>query len=138
MQRLRLEGLVRWEDRYIPNEEIGIYFTAADMLVAPYLSDSQSAVVSLGLRFGIPLVVTPSIAARLSVQPGRMRTVPPADATALAAAITSLGQEGTDHEPVTLHSQDSWTGTVLLIESLTAGILQAGHEFSATLGVPGL
>lgn len=58
IERLGLAEHVRLDDRYIPNEEVGLYFAAADMLVAPYVSGTQSAAVKAAMAVGLPAVVT--------------------------------------------------------------------------------
>jgi glycosyltransferase involved in cell wall biosynthesis len=58
IKRLGIDDLVIIEDRYIPNEEIAIYFSAADVLVAPYQHVTGSAVVQLAQGFGLPVVTT--------------------------------------------------------------------------------
>ncbi len=63
ISRLALEDDVRLENRYIPNEEVDVLFSAADMLVAPYLAGTQSAAVALALGRGLPAVLTERIAA---------------------------------------------------------------------------
>ena len=55
---LGLESSVSFDDRYIPNEELPGYFSAADMLVAPYTRTTGSAVVQVAQGFGLPVVTT--------------------------------------------------------------------------------
>lgn len=91
MEKLQITDQVRLEDRYIPNEELPIFFSAADAAVAPYTGGTQSAVVGLALGFGIPLLITDRSAA--GVDPAvkdQVVTVPPGNALALADAIQSL------------------------------------------------
>ena len=49
---------IRLEERRIPNEEVEVFFKAADVLCLPYRNIYQSGVVFLALRFGIPVVAT--------------------------------------------------------------------------------
>jgi len=58
IKQLGIDDLVIIEDRYIPNEEVAIYFSAADVLVAPYQHVTASAVVQLAQGFGLPVVTT--------------------------------------------------------------------------------
>jgi glycosyltransferase involved in cell wall biosynthesis len=79
------------DNRYIPNEDVGNFFAAADVLVAPYIAGTQSASAVLGLTFGLPIVVTPKIALGLDTRfNDRIRVVPPKDSRALAKEIASL------------------------------------------------
>ncbi len=48
----------RMIDRYVANEEVEKYFAACDLVVLPYLSATQSAVVQVAYGFDKPVVVT--------------------------------------------------------------------------------
>jgi glycosyltransferase involved in cell wall biosynthesis len=82
---------VRLDDRYVPNEAVGDYFAAADLVVLPYVEASQSAVVPLAAQFGVPVV-----ASRVGGLPDVVADgvtgllVPPADPVALAAAVVRV------------------------------------------------
>ncbi|MBI3958331.1 MAG: glycosyltransferase [Chloroflexi bacterium] len=58
IRRLGLEKTVRIDDHYIPDEEVALYFSAADLLVAPYLSVTGSGVIQMAAGFGVPVVTT--------------------------------------------------------------------------------
>jgi glycosyltransferase involved in cell wall biosynthesis len=58
IRRLGIEGRVRVVDRYVPDQEVGTYFRAADVVVLPYLSATQSAVVQTAFSFERPVIVT--------------------------------------------------------------------------------
>lgn len=44
--------------RYVGDEEIPLYFSAADMLVLPYTRASQSGVAHIGMVYGLPIIAT--------------------------------------------------------------------------------
>ncbi len=56
VHRLGVDRHVRIIDRYIPNEELGIYFGAADLLLLPYTSATQSGIVQLAYALDVPVV----------------------------------------------------------------------------------
>jgi glycosyltransferase involved in cell wall biosynthesis len=89
IEELGLGQQVRIEDRYIPNEELKVWFAAADAAVAPYIEGTtQSAVASLLLGFGLPLILSEQVAG--GVNPANLRhsiIVPSGDAAALAQGI---------------------------------------------------
>ncbi len=43
---------------YIPNDYVSRYFSAADLIVQPYKSATQSGVTQIGYHFGCPMLVT--------------------------------------------------------------------------------
>jgi len=49
---------VRIVDEYVPNEEIGIYFAASDLVVQPYISASGSGICQIAYGFDRPVVAT--------------------------------------------------------------------------------
>lgn len=53
-----LEDNVIFEDRYIPKDQVACYFSAADLVVLPYRSGTQSGVLSTAYHFEKPFVVT--------------------------------------------------------------------------------
>lgn len=56
INELGLSKCVTIVDKYIPNEEIGKYFAAANVVVLPYVHASQSAVVQLAMETGTPII----------------------------------------------------------------------------------
>jgi glycosyltransferase involved in cell wall biosynthesis len=59
-----------WVDRYVPNEEVSRYFTAADLLVVPYLSVTQSAPLQVAYAFDKPVIASDLPAFRECVSNG--------------------------------------------------------------------
>ena len=49
---------MRLEDKYISNEEVAVYFAAADVVVLPYLEASQSGIVPIAYSFNTPVIST--------------------------------------------------------------------------------
>jgi glycosyltransferase involved in cell wall biosynthesis len=44
--------------RYIPDQEVPLFFSAADLLVLPYRTATQSGVVAISYHFDLPVIVT--------------------------------------------------------------------------------
>jgi glycosyltransferase involved in cell wall biosynthesis len=92
IEDLGLGEQVRIEDRYIPNEELALWFAAADAAVAPYVEGTtQSAVASLAMGYGLPLILSEQVAQ--GVREANLRDLivtPTGDAAALAKAIQEL------------------------------------------------
>jgi len=45
-------------DEFVPNEEVGLYYSAADLVVLPYNSATQSGILNIAYGFKKPVVVT--------------------------------------------------------------------------------
>ncbi len=56
--RLGLEGDVVFHDKFVPDEEVALWFSVADMVALPYKSATQSGVTQVAYAFGVPMVVT--------------------------------------------------------------------------------
>ena len=56
VERLGISDSVVIEDRYIPNEEVGLYFSAADVLVAPYRRVTGSGAIQMARGFKLPVI----------------------------------------------------------------------------------
>jgi glycosyltransferase involved in cell wall biosynthesis len=88
LSRLESQGRLTLIDRYVPNEEVGVYFAAADLVMVPYLSATQSGVIQIAYGFLKPVVATTVGGIPEVVRDGDTGyLVPPGDAGALAAAV---------------------------------------------------
>lgn len=126
IQDLGLQEHVTVINRYVPNEEVGLYFSAADVVVLPYAAATQSAVVQIAFCFDKPVITTAVGGLVEAVEDGVTGLlVPPRDATALADAIVRYFEDGlqeclaaniaTDR----VKSTFSWDRLVALIEELS-------------------
>ena len=90
-----LASRVHFEDRYIEDERVALYFLAADAVVQPYRSATQSGVVQTAFHFGRPVLVT-----GVGGLPEVVRheedalVVAPEDPDALARAIERIMDDG--------------------------------------------
>jgi glycosyltransferase involved in cell wall biosynthesis len=88
LRALEARGQVTVVDRYVPNEEVALYFSAADVVAAPYLSATQSGVIQVAYGFLRPVIASRVGGIPEAVAEGRTGfLVPPGDAGALAEAI---------------------------------------------------
>jgi glycosyltransferase involved in cell wall biosynthesis len=89
VERLGMADSVVIEDRYIPNEAVALYFSAADVLVAPYRRVTGSGTIQMARGLGVPVITTTVCEGLIE---GAARVVPPGDPPALAAAIAGFFQ----------------------------------------------
>ena len=91
IEELGLQRNIEVVDRYVPNEEVGLYFSAADVVVLPYVDATQSAIVSLAYAFDKPVITTDVGGLPEVVSDGETGfIVPPRDSEALGAAIVKF------------------------------------------------
>jgi D-inositol-3-phosphate glycosyltransferase len=58
VKNLNLDDVVLFYDRYIPNDQVAVFFNAADMVVQPYKTATQSGVTQIAYHFHKPMLVT--------------------------------------------------------------------------------
>jgi glycosyltransferase involved in cell wall biosynthesis len=79
ISRLNLDEDVTIDNRYIPDEELSAYLQAADVVVLPYRTATQSAVVQLAFGHGRPVITTSVGGLAEVVEDGRTGLVVPPD-----------------------------------------------------------
>jgi glycosyltransferase involved in cell wall biosynthesis len=94
-ERLGIGGDVLWHDRFISDEEVKYYFSAADVLVQPYKSATQSGVTQIAYQFETPMIVTNVGGLAEIVPDGKTGFVVEPDALSIAHAIEKIYQN--DH-----------------------------------------
>jgi glycosyltransferase involved in cell wall biosynthesis len=85
---LKLEGRVRFNADYVPNDQVALHFSAADAVVLPYSSATQSGIAQIAYNFDKPVIAT-AVGGLQEVVLDNITgfIVPPRDAKALAKAI---------------------------------------------------
>ena len=113
-------------DRYVPNEEVGLYFSAADVVVLPYREATQSGIIQIAFGFGVPVITTDVGGLGEVVRHGKTGfVVPPDDPRALADAVTRFYMEehGASFSKNIMDDRDrfSWERLVETVEELASG-----------------
>jgi glycosyltransferase involved in cell wall biosynthesis len=118
-----VDHCVRLRDEYVPNEKVAVYFSAADLVVLPYISATQSGIVQIAYGFERPVVTTN--VGGLPEAVGDEQTgyiVPPGDSAAIAEAVTRFFQERRSEEFAAniraRRDEFSWERMVNTIEEL--------------------
>jgi len=121
--RLNLGDRVTLINRYISNEEVELFFSAADLVVLPYESATGSGVLQIALGLERPVVVTNvGGLAEIVVHGETGLVVPPGDPAALAEAIVKYFKENLEPRFVEnirrQQARFSWENMVNTIEEL--------------------
>ena len=119
LNQIRQYGLmdqVTLIDEYIPNEKLPVIFAAADCLVAPYTGGTQSAVVGLGIAYGLPTIVTEHLAAGISEENRKYVAVIPAqDCEELTSKMIEMVNQG---RPAPVQPDDPINGWDTLVKTI--------------------
>ncbi len=92
IQRLGLQDVVRIDASFIDRNMIKYYFCAADMIVQPYRTATQSGITQIAYHFGRPMLVTDVGGLSEIVDHEKNGYVVPVDAAAIAEAIVDFYQ----------------------------------------------
>ena len=93
IKELGLNDRILLVDRYVPNEEVELYFRAADVAILPYESATQSGIVQVAYNFNLPVITTRVGGLPEVVVDGETGIlVPPANSAALADAVVRFFQ----------------------------------------------
>jgi glycosyltransferase involved in cell wall biosynthesis len=78
-------------DEYVPDEKLNLYFSAADVVVLPYLRASQSGIAHIAMSFGKPVVVSKvgGLKESMANYEGTF-FVPPGDISSIREAVLKL------------------------------------------------
>lgn len=87
-KELGLEGEVIWRTDFIPDDQVRFYFSAADLIVQPYKSATQSGVTQIAYHFEKPMLVTRVGGLAEIVPDGKVGYVCDTDPTSVADALT--------------------------------------------------
>jgi glycosyltransferase involved in cell wall biosynthesis len=58
IKKLKLEEKVKMINQFVPNEDVGKYYQAADVVILPYRSATQSGILNVAYGFYKPVIVT--------------------------------------------------------------------------------
>ncbi len=95
VRELGLEDSVDIFDQYVPDEEVAPYFSAADVVVLPYRSATQSGIVQIAYQFERPVICTNVGGLSEVVLDGRTGfVVPPENPEQLADAVLRYYRDG--------------------------------------------
>ena len=95
IKQLGIEKNTRFINRYVPNEDVELYFKASDFAVLPYTDGTGSGILQVCHGMDKPVVATAIGAFTENVKDGKTGfLVPPKDKDKLAEAIMKMYQPG--------------------------------------------
>jgi len=123
VEALGITSAVRFVARYVAQREVATFFSAADVVVLPYLSATQSGIMQIAFNFDRPVIVTRVGGLAEVVADGKTGIiVPPNDPEALANALRRFYTESKSEdfaENVRKEKKKySWEAMVEAIETL--------------------
>lgn len=83
---------------FIPNAEVGLYFSAADVVVQPYRNATQSGITQICFHFDKPMIVTNVGGLAESIPDGKIGYVADVDPVSIADNILRFYEEGKEAE----------------------------------------
>lgn len=95
IERLGLSDAVILHDFFVPDDEVRNYFSAADFVVQPYKTATQSGVTQIAYQFCLPMIVTDVGGLAEIVPDGRVGYVCPPTAEGVAQAIRRIREGDT-------------------------------------------
>ena len=115
---------VRFDAGYIPDDRVGHYFSAADAVVQPYVTATQSGVAQIAFHYGRPVITTDVGGLAEAVPDGEAGlVVPPEDPEALADALVRFVRDDLGETLATgvrgLRDEASWDRVAEAVENLT-------------------
>ena len=90
IERLGLQDRVVLHDSFIADDDVKYYFSAADCLVLPYRTATQSGVTQIAYNFSLPMIVTRVGGLPEIVPDGRVGLICEPDADSIAAAMQQI------------------------------------------------
>jgi len=94
IKQLNLDDQVHVLNQFVPESEVPLYFSAADVLVLPYRSATQSGVTQIAYHFDLPMIVTNVGALPDMVPHEKIGLLIEPDASACSKAIDRFIEEG--------------------------------------------
>ena len=124
IERLQIADRVVLKTDFIPDHEVGLYFSAADLVAQPYRSATQSGVSQIAYHYEKPMVVTNVGGLPEIVPDGKAGFVVEPDGSAIAdAMVRYFGDEATWSERLSAGLRDEkkkygWDKLTAAIEAL--------------------
>ena len=122
IDKLNINNSVSIFDDYIPNEKVGMFYSAADVVVLPYITATQSGIIQIAYNYNKPVITTNVGGLPEVVDQGKTGFIVPAEnSQALADAVVKFfnikNREQFSENVKSYKQQFSWDRLVSEIES---------------------
>ena len=122
IERLGIADALVLHTDFIANDEVRYYFSAADVVVQPYKTATQSGISQMAYHFGVPMIVTAVGGLPEIVPDGEAGYVVEVAPRAVAEAVVRFYESGNSTQlrsnVVTLAKQYAWPALVEVLEDL--------------------
>tara|TARA_B110000037_G_C17118074_1_gene504610 strand:- start:780 stop:1901 length:1122 start_codon:yes stop_codon:yes gene_type:complete len=120
IEKVDLKNKVRLFTEFIPNEEVATYFSAADLVVQPYKTATQSGITQIAYHFEKPMIVTDVGGLKEIVPEGKVGFVVQPEQTEIADAINKFYESTIDFDTHIKEEKKkySWLKLVNTLEEL--------------------
>ena len=106
---LELGREITIDDRYVPNEDVGRYFSAADIALVPYVGGTQSGVAAIATTFNLSIIATQHIKSGiLTDRPEMIHVVSAGSASAIAEAVERIILTPSMKTTATIDANRAW------------------------------
>ena len=126
IQALGIGHRVHVRNQYVSNEEVGVYFSAADAVILPYISGTGSGIAQIAFGYERPIVATSVGDLAEIVEEGQTgHVVPPAAPEALAQAALAIYHQPRQAWEANIRARRdrfSWANLAQCIEALAAEV----------------
>ena len=123
IEKLGLSDCVIMSNDFIPDSEVGMYFSAADLVVQPYKHATQSGVTQIAYHFNRPMIITDVGGLAEFVPDGKVGYVVKPEAENIAEAILKFYVEKKETEftenVILEKAKYSWERMIETIEHLS-------------------
>ncbi len=110
---LDIEDSLIWRSEFIPDSEVRYYFGAADLIVQPYKSATQSGVTQIAYHFEKPMLVTRVGGLAEIVPHGKVGYSVEPEIPAIVEALQSFAEDRPDFSAGILDEKKQYSWTVM-------------------------
>lgn len=112
-EKLQLEDYLEWRSEFIPDSEVRYCFSAADLIVQPYKTATQSGVTQIAYHFEKPMLVTRVGGLPEIVPDGKVGYAVEPDVEAIAAALQDFVARRPDFTDGILDEKQQYSWSVM-------------------------